>query len=866
VHYLYETIRMDMKKTNNHADEILASPQGAMLQSQSFFKVKMAQMVFFINGLMLTIATFVIFTLFAHQILQDEYEYVREDAVKVFHFSAMELDYVMNFLATKEIPSKSETINNDIPGINKFEKVFVLSFDKKKWVLNTAYENPVRTIHQSNFQVNSKFLKVVLDHIQKNHFQSSAFLVPVDKGFYKEPSNPIVLAVEKKLDGGKRQIVIGVTDIKKIFNAEWQKETDYISKISFKPSSSSKQEWSIFPGEEKLNFGSFEMVYSKKIWQTPIEISIEFHTGVKHFFIKKIPYIFGFLGLAITLSGVFYIRFIQRKSEQLAQVNDALELKNNELVSQIEQKEHLNTMLGQSELDHKALIDSVSDIIFETDTHGEILFVSAAWRKVTGFDSEQSIGQDIFSMLHPQEKRLQRKDFDFFVKGQKQAYRTFTRLLAADGTFRAVELALSMIRQDKDKNLRVVGTLTDVEERRRAERALSEAEKKYRTIVENAAGGIYQLTPEGIYLSANRAMARILAYETPEQMLREVKNANITVYADPKARAEFIIELRQHTDFFNYETQMVCKDGKKIWVNENIRVVKDDLGNVLYFEGSIEDITLRKITETTLREAKLRSDLANRAKSEFLANMSHELRTPLNSIIGFSDIIKNEVFGPIGQNSYLEYAKDINKSGQSLLKVISEILDISRIEAGDRQLNESIVDLEKIMQSALELLSVKISNNNMNVINNLRHVPHIIGEELAIKQIIMNLLSNAVKFSLNGGRISISFEVNSRGELLLSITDTGIGIEESEIEKILSPFGQADNEFNRNVSGSGLGLTLVNALVVMHGGRFELFSQKGIGTTATVVFPVERVTMAKENENVTDSRAVSKKITNESEV
>lgn len=239
----------------------------------------------------------------------------------------------------------------------------------------------------------------------------------------------------------------------------------------------------------------------------------------------------------------------------------------------------------------------------------------------------------------------------------------------------------------------------------------------------------------------------------------------------------------------------------------------------------------------------MNSDLANRAKSEFLANMSHELRTPLNSIIGFSEIMKNEVFGKIEQKSYLEYAKHINDSGQSLLRVINEILDISRIEAGDRILNESIVNIEKAVSDCLELLSSKISNNQMTIISNLDHMPRIIGEELAIKQIFMNLLSNAIKFTPGGGRITLSYEVNPHGELHVSVTDTGIGLDDQEIEKALSPFGQVDNALSRGGSGTGLGLTLVTSLIKLHGGRFDLFSQKGIGTTATIVFPVDRISM-----------------------
>ncbi len=238
--------------------------------------------------------------------------------------------------------------------------------------------------------------------------------------------------------------------------------------------------------------------------------------------------------------------------------------------------------------------------------------------------------------------------------------------------------------------------------------------------------------------------------------------------------------------------------------------------------------------------------MASRAKSEFLANMSHELRSPLNSIIGFSEIIKTEALGEIAQKPYVDYAGDIHASGTRLLNVINEILGISKIEAGERHLNETVLNIGSIAQTCIDLLAVKIENHGLHVTNLIdADIPRVIGEELAFKQIIMNLLSNAIKFTPEGGSITINAEYDN-DDILLSITDTGIGIDDVDIPKAMSPFGQLDGgSLSRGNSGTGLGLTLVNSLIRMHDGRMELVSQKGIGTTVILTIPSKRVAVKK---------------------
>ena len=565
--------------------------------------------------------------------------------------------------------------------------------------------------------------------------------------------------------------------------------------------------------------------------------------------LENMPGLFLALGGALTLMGTLCVHNSRRHATRLAQMSAAMIQKNNDLSREVLERERLNEILSKAEHEYRAVIDAVTDIIFETDTDGNILFVNALWQKVTGFDPEQVLGRNLFDLCHPQDQEEQRGSFRALVRGQKAAYRSFTRLRTAAGSFRAVELAVSMLRRDEHQALRVVGTITDVEERRRAERALSEAEKKYRVMVENAAAGIYQVTPEGQFLSANPAMGHILGFDTVDGLLRSARDAFSLMFASAREKAGYARLLESEGTLTNMETQARTRDGNTIWVNHNARAVREDEGPILYYEGSVEDITQRKEFEMTLRKAKIDSDLASRAKSEFLANMSHELRTPLNAIIGFSELIKNEVFGAVNPPQYKDYANDIYVSGKSLLTIINEILDVARVDAGQRQLNESMVNMNKVVASCIEFVQFRAAEKKLTLAPpSGAAMPVVVGEEVAIRQMVLNLLSNAIKFTHEGGVISVSHEIDFDGGLRISVTDTGIGMSEPEIEKALSLFGQVEAAFNRSASGAGLGLTLVNSLINLHEGQLEMLSRKGVGTTATLIFPARRVVREGEGE------------------
>lgn len=797
----------------------------------AILKRNMTQLMVIINGTVLTLIAFFTVNLFVQEAFRDEYtlhnDIIRKEITRVFS----EVEKSLDVVETDSIPVLSNPI---------FEQVFIMG---------GAGVNNQRYIKNSS----GAQLQIIATGLYKN--------LPTDKGivnFSTIRKNP--QQAQKELDFNYRELEVYVKkpavqgNVLTIARLSPQK----IAQSLALEKNTSLNLVSIHIGKDERPFyemqnhlidivsGAKSAIHNQNInfdiFGTPLVVKVAYVKQKQLILIEIVPWLLLGFGLTLTVIGWMYVYNNHNKATLLADANEALETRNMELAHEAQEKERLNQTLRKSERENRAIINSISDIIFEIDLTGKILFLNEPWVRITGFPIDQTLGHNLFTFIHLQDQEEQKRNVSQLVKGQRQAYRSITRIRTISGIFRSVELAISMLRLDENKALRIVGSFTDIDEQERAERALVEAEKKYRTIWENAAAGIYQMTPEGQLLSVNPAMAKIFGYESSEVMIREIRNAHQQLFSQFQERLR---QLKAHDNpdqQILIESEAYRREGRKIWVQENIRPVFDENGNLHYYEGSLEDISMRKETENKLKEAKLESDVANRAKSEFLANMSHELRTPLNSIIGFSEIIKNEVFGPITPRPYWEYARDIHESGRHLLSIINQILDISRIDAGERELKESLVDIVKISKNCLEIMSSKISNANLTLIEIGFDKKHeIIGEEVAIKQMIINLLSNAIKFTPAGGRITLSVEKEISGAMRVSVTDTGVGLDDEEIERAMSPFGVLDGRMNKSTSGIGLGLSLVQALMKLHGGRLEIFSQKGIGTTVTMVFPNERV-------------------------
>lgn len=244
-------------------------------------------------------------------------------------------------------------------------------------------------------------------------------------------------------------------------------------------------------------------------------------------------------------------------------------------------------------------------------------------------------------------------------------------------------------------------------------------------------------------------------------------------------------------------------------------------------------------------EARRRAEAANMAKSQFLATMSHELRTPLNAILGFSDLMRGEMLGPIGNEAYKSYLDDVYSSGQHLLRIINDILDLSRIEAGKRALREELSSLTEVAQEACSLLDLKARQKTIDIKEKFdESLPKIVIDEQAIRQMILNLISNALKFTPEGGEITVKVGRTKSGGQYVSVRDNGPGIPEKELPVVLSAFGQGAISIKTAEQGTGLGIPIVQALIHLHGGNFTLRSKEGVGTEAIATLPAKRVVSA----------------------
>jgi PAS domain S-box-containing protein len=464
--------------------------------------------------------------------------------------------------------------------------------------------------------------------------------------------------------------------------------------------------------------------------------------------------------------------------------------------------------------------------------------------------SEMPSSHDEFleRMIHPSDRDRIRAEVSRAEDLKLTEYPLEYRIQRPDGQTRDVYEVVKDQRDAKGRWVSSFGTMLDVTESRKIAKELQESKARYEA-AERIAGLSHWVCeyPENAIGLPNvrfsRTAAAILGIGENELNMTADDFSNRFVHPEDRQRVSDADAAAIGAGKTEAETEyrIVRADGTVRHVQENWRHEFDQHGRAIKSYGAIQDITERKRVEQALRAARSAAESANRAKTQFLANTSHELRTPLNAIIGFSDIMSNEIFGPIGSDAYKKYAQDIHASGQHLLGIINDLLDLSRIEAGETKLSESEIDVFELVSSTTSLLRGRANERGVGLSSGAMQVPITLYADLRfMKQVLINLLSNAIKFTPGGGEVRVNAIETDLG-FDLAVTDTGIGMTAEEIATVARPFVQVESWMARKHDGVGLGLAISKSLVELHGGALFIESQKGRGTTVTARLPAGRL-------------------------
>ena len=479
----------------------------------------------------------------------------------------------------------------------------------------------------------------------------------------------------------------------------------------------------------------------------------------------------------------------------------------------------------------KAFRNSPDIITISTLEEGRYIDVNEAFERTLGFGREEVLGRTAFDIG----LWTDRADRQRMLEQQRQDGRVAnfeTRFRSRSGDILTCLVSCETIELDGRGYL--LSLVRDITERKRMEAQMRRALEEQELIFEHSTIGITFMRDRH-FLRVNAMFAEIFGYAAREL----IGASSRLLYASERGFQELAwrgYAIMSEGRTYRGEHLMMRKDGQQIWCSLTGRAVDpaDPVRGVIWI---VEDVTERRRAHEELRAAKAAAEHASVMKSRFLATMSHELRTPLTSILGFSEIIRDQLFGPVGVADYAEYASDICASGRHLLELINDVLDLSKIEAGKFELDVVAFDPHFLLATCVRQARGRATGRDLQL--SLEVAPSLTvmwADERAVRQVMLNLLSNAVKFTADGGRIEVL--VREEGErVLIEVADTGVGIAADKIDRVLEPFEQADNRYNRSAGGTGLGLALVNALVKLHGGNVRIASKLNAGTTVTVSLP-----------------------------
>jgi two-component system cell cycle sensor histidine kinase PleC len=497
------------------------------------------------------------------------------------------------------------------------------------------------------------------------------------------------------------------------------------------------------------------------------------------------------------------------------------------------------TQRKQDEQRYRYALEASNDGMWDWDVRSGRLFRSPRYHEILGYQPGElpERYETWEGTLHPDDRATAVRDFSRFMESEGQVYEGEYRLRAKSGDWVWIRERAKVVERDCDgQPLRVVGAQMDITARRRAEEQLRAQEERLRAALSASLTGTYRWDIPTNRLDGDENMNRLIA--RPGHM----DGGSLQQFYDrlhPDDRERVIAGtdrcLKEGSDFL-MDYRILLPNGAVRWIAERGKLFVDAVGAPSYMTGACTDITDRKLAEEEVARSRDRAEAASRAKSEFLANMSHELRTPLNAIIGFSDAMLGGYAGDLTAKQ-AEYATDINASGQHLLKIVNDVLDLSKIEAGKLDLSFESLELTETISVCVGLMQSRADATGLRLVIDLPDSPTAVwADELRLRQILLNILSNAVKFTPAGGQVTVT-AAPTEDMVRITVADTGIGMKPADVAVALEPFRQVDGSLARRYEGTGLGLPLVKSLTEMHGGRLEIETSLGQGTTVTISLP-----------------------------
>ncbi|WP_094228803.1 Cache 3/Cache 2 fusion domain-containing protein [Methanolobus psychrotolerans] len=497
----------------------------------------------------------------------------------------------------------------------------------------------------------------------------------------------------------------------------------------------------------------------------------------------------------------------------------------------------------------QAFIDNVPVGIFRTNSDGKALQANPEMLRIIGREGEEQAlehMQNVGEQLYVDQER--RGELINFLAKQGHVENFEFAALRADGkhAWLMLNARINVKSKTDDNPFLIDGFVLDITERKKAEEALKKTELKYRQ-AHNILQKVIE-SPRDVVIFALDEDYRYIAFNKNHQVTMEhIWDAKVEIGVNmldyikdsadtEKAKVKFdrVLAGEAFTVVEEHGDSLL----ERKWYENVYSPLEGDKGNVIGLTLFMTDITERKQAEMALLQAKFLAEESNQIKSEFIANMSHELRTPLNSVIGFSQILNEKIFGDLNEKQ-TNYVSNIQKSGNHLLELINDILDISKIESGNMEYTPEITNIKEIMDELVVLIEPLIKEKNIDFeVNREFEKPEVNVDKMKIKQIILNLLSNAIKFTPKNGKVLLNSKIVDNN-FEISVSDNGIGIPADQKKSIFEPFKQVSSFANRSHDGTGLGLAIVNYYVEMHSGKIDVESEVGKGSTFTITIPID---------------------------